>query len=95
MARRRLLTVEHDIVKGVYAFYETHGLPLDVILASMWERGLIPDWVDLIMTMVRAGRPVGRAFEVVRSAVGDACYPIEVKARILVGLKILEALDRV
>lgn len=78
------------VMGGVYAVYETQGMPLDAIFHLMWERQAYPDWVDLIKAMVKAGRPVDRAFVAVRSAVNDACYPIDVGREIQKRLVLLE-----
>lgn len=75
---------------GVYAFYETEGVPLDVILSCLWDRASLPDWVALALDMTRAGRPLDRTFESIRSAVHDACYPLDFRDGIIRGLTDLE-----
>ena len=79
-----------QVMGGVYAFYETHGLPLDDILAGLWDRGAVPDWLALVRDMVDAGRPLDRAFEAVRTAANDACYPPEAREAIQAGLARLQ-----
>ncbi len=76
---------------GVYAFFETHGFPLETLLADMWEREALPDWVDLIRSMVKGGRRVDRAFVAVRTAIDDACYPPDVRSLLQEKLTLLEA----
>lgn len=96
VSQRRLLklvgkdTTGKDIYHGVFAFYETHGLPLSDMLFHMWERNGLPDFVQLIADMQKAGRPHARCLEAVSSAVHDACYPVEVRDAIVSRLKLLE-----
>jgi hypothetical protein len=40
---------------GVYKFFESHGVPLDVLFSLFIERGWVPDWIDLYKT-ARAGK---------------------------------------
>jgi hypothetical protein len=81
------LTVWH----GVYTFYETYGLPLSDLFSLMWERGGLPDWLQLIKDMAAAGRPFPRCVEAVCAAVGDACYPIETRDRVIARIQAMEA----
>lgn len=78
------------VMGGVFAFYETHGLPLDDVMAQLWDRDALPDWVALVQDMVDAGRPLDRTFESIRAAVNDACYPPEFRTGILAGLDELQ-----
>lgn len=72
---------------GVYAFYETHGLPLSDLLFQLWQNGGLPDWPMLVADMAAAGRPFPRCIEAVCSAVGDACYPMEMRDAIIARLQ--------
>jgi hypothetical protein len=36
---------------GIYECYETHGLPLDIIIASIIDKGHIPGFYDCICSM--------------------------------------------
>jgi len=78
------------VMGGVFQFYETEGLPLDDILASLWEHNALPDWVALVQDMTRAGRPLDRTFETIRAAVHDACYPFDFRDGIVAGLERLQ-----
>lgn len=78
------------VMGGVYAFYETHGLPLDDIFAQLWDRDALPDWVALVLDMTSAGRPLDRTFESIRAAVNDACYPTDFHDGIQAGLNELQ-----
>jgi hypothetical protein len=72
---------------GVYAFFETHGLPLGDLLFHLWARQGIPDWKQLVEDMAAAGRPFQRCVEAVRGAVGDACYPSQFRDAVMLRLQ--------
>lgn len=78
------------VMGGVFQFYETEGLPLDDILAALWDHNALPDWVALVLDMTRAGRPLDRTFESIRAAVNDACYPPQFRDGIQAGLDELQ-----
>lgn len=67
------------VVGNIYAFYETHGVPLADIMFRLWQKDSLPDWIELINDMVKAGRPMDRAILTVIGAVQDACYPHHVR----------------
>lgn len=75
------------VVSGVFGMVETHGIPLELVLARSWEEGMIPDWVELIDSMVRAGKPMDRAVEAVRVAVSDAGYPPDFRDNVIAGIE--------
>ena len=79
------------IVRNVFGFYETHGLPLDDIFAGLWRHNALPDWIDLYDAMIRAGRPAERTLQALIAAVNDACYPLEFRDGIVAGLERLHA----
>lgn len=70
-----------SIVGGVYAFYETHGVPLSDILFRLWNsyQRTLPDWERLIDDMTLAGRPRQRSIDTVSAAIADACYPVDIQ----------------
>jgi hypothetical protein len=71
------------VLGGVFSFYETHGLPLDIILSQLWEKNALPDWIALVADMIKAGRPLDRTMEAIEAAVYDACYPMDVRDQII------------
>ena len=40
---------------GLYGFYETHGLPLDILLQCVVDQGYCPDLDDLMTKAIAAG----------------------------------------
>jgi len=69
---------------GVYAFFETHGLPLGDLLFELWVNKGVPDWLQLVEDMEKAGRPRARCVETICAAIGDACYPRQFRDEITV-----------
>lgn len=68
------------VVDGVYALYETTGIPLSEIIAALWQRGMIPSWVDLVHQQALAGRKLHSVVETTASAVVEAdCYPPDMR----------------
>lgn len=85
MQRRLLIQTGVDpdgrrVFSGVYAFFETHGFPLDQVLAGLWDHEeSVADWDELLKSMVVAGRPYDRACGSITAAIYDACYPLHVR----------------
>ena len=49
------------VVKGIYRFHETTGVPLDVLLEGIRDQGCLPDWEAFVVEAVEAGMSVKRA----------------------------------
>jgi|SRR5579885_1371433 len=60
------------VYSGVYKFYETHGLPLDVILTTFIEKGWVPDWIDFYKSALSAGMEHSRIISKLEEAVSDS-----------------------
>lgn len=76
------------VVDGVYRFYETHGVPLDVVLEGLKLRGMVPCWVSLYREARAAGMKHDRIVSKVEAAIADS-YGSEVKIAVVSGLNIL------
>jgi hypothetical protein len=63
---------DRTVVQGVYRFYETTGVPLDVILDQLRERGVVPDWPQFVIEAVEAGMSVPRAISLLEPALADS-----------------------
>ncbi len=79
-------TVEGQLVlAGVYKFYETHGLPLDVIFDLLQARNSIPDWSAFHSEALKAGMKHDRIISKLAEAISDsfgAAYRDEVVRRL-------------
>ncbi len=61
------------VVAGVYAFYETFGLPLEVLIDYLYyKKNQLPCWKTLIEDMVKAGMDKQRAIRRLCAALEDA-----------------------
>lgn len=59
------------VVAGVYAFYETHGLPLDVIIENLQARNSLVDWKDFWISATTAGVKPRRLSMMIEMACSD------------------------
>lgn len=59
------------VVTGVYRFFETHGLPLDVLVDGLRERGYMPAWEAIVDDAVAGGMDRSRAISKVLEAASD------------------------
>ncbi|HLP81382.1 MAG TPA: hypothetical protein VK141_05260 [Nitrosomonas sp.] len=39
-------TEDIPVIRGMFKFFDTHGLPLDVFLYVCQEKKMIPDWIS-------------------------------------------------
>lgn len=60
------------VLAGVFTFYETHGLPLDVIFMCFIEKDWIPDWIDLYQCCKNAGMKHDRILSKLSEAISDS-----------------------
>jgi len=59
------------IVAGVFRFYETTGLPLDIIFDCLRQKKTIPDWLTFYVEALRAGMKHDRIISKLDSAMAD------------------------
>lgn len=57
---------------GVYKFYETHGIPLDIIFNIFIERDWIPDWIDIYKSALSGGMKHDRIISKLEEAISDS-----------------------
>src|SRR5690349_18747274 len=76
----------HQVYRGVYAFYETHGLPLDVILTCFQEQQVVVDWLDFWDEGIKAGVKPRKLSIMIEQACGDVLGGEESKV-IMIKLK--------
>lgn len=63
-----------EIVDGVFHFYETHGLPLDVLLEGIFTHLAIPCWITLFKDGVAAGIKPEKWINQIATAVADVGF---------------------
>jgi hypothetical protein len=76
------------VVSGVFKFFETEGLPLDMVLYLLQERGYVPCWVSFYQEASRAGMRHDRIVGKLEEALADT-YDRDFKNRVLQGLEAL------
>jgi alanyl-tRNA synthetase len=59
----------------VFEFFDTHGLPLDIVLDRLDQTGFVPDWPHLYDRCLKAGWNPTSTWERFRSLVGDVYGP--------------------
>ena len=59
------------VIAGIYREHETTGIPLDVILEVIRDRGYVPDWYSFAVEAVEAGMSLRRAISKLEPAVAD------------------------
>lgn len=65
-----------DVVAGVYRFFETVGLPLDIVFDELRNRNAIPSWLHFYSEAQAAGLSHDRIISKLEEAVLD-CYGAE------------------
>lgn len=65
-------TDDKAVVAGVFSFYETHGLPLDVILNLCIEKNWMPCWTTLYTDMLKAGMKHTRILSKLEESISDS-----------------------
>lgn len=86
-------TEGQEVVAGVYSFYETYGLPLEVVFQVLQGRGLLPCWVSFHMEAVAAGMAHERILSMLDPALSDIYGP-PFRDYVLKGLRRLCILGR-
>lgn len=57
---------------GVFAFYETHGLPLTAIFQNFIDKGFLVDWIDFHKAALSAGMSHDRILSKLEEAISDS-----------------------
>lgn len=60
------------VVRGVYDFYQTNGVPLDVLFETLQDRGVIPDWMSFMLEAIEAGMKPARIISMLDPAIADS-----------------------
>lgn len=79
------------VMSGVFFFYETHGIPLEIIFMSFIDKNLIPSWIDLYKDMRLSGLTHNRIITILQDSISDA-YGQEWSTNVI--LQLNEIFDR-
>ena len=63
------------VVRGVFEWFDTYGVPLDMVLDELRIRQVLPDWVYLYERCLKAGWNPKSTWERLRTLVGDVYGP--------------------
>ncbi len=63
---------EQLVIRGTYAFYETYGIPLDVLFEVLKSHKCIPDWIDFVKEAKDAGMNISRIISKLDEAITDS-----------------------
>lgn len=70
-----ITTDNKPVLSGIYKFYETHGIPLDVIFICFMENNWVPSWIDLYKDCKLAGikheRIIAKLSEAIQDSFGE------------------------
>ena len=62
-------------VGGCFKLLDTHGVPISLVVQELKSQDLVMDWVDFCVGALKAEWTLGKAFTVLREAVGDNYSP--------------------
>jgi hypothetical protein len=66
-------TIDGKIVlDGLFGAYETHGIPLDTLIAAIHEDGMVPCWLSFYDDAIKAGMKHSRIVAKLDEAISDA-----------------------
>jgi len=67
-----ITTEDKKVVAGIYSFYETYGLPLNIVLMCFQTKDWVPDWIDLYLSATKAGMKHTRILSMLEEAISDS-----------------------
>ena len=81
------------IISGVYRFFETTGIPLEMLFDELAKRKEIPCWVTFHREAQRAGIQHSRILSRLREALLDNGFPRGTREYVLHALETLHEMD--
>lgn len=66
---------DKNVVRGVYRFFETEGVPFDTIFEILKSKNAIPDWIALVREAILAGMKPARIISALDAAISDSYGP--------------------
>jgi len=80
-----------QVIKGIFSFYETVGLPLDFVIQHIKDNDAIPSWYDFVLEARAAGMKDSRIKSKLEEVILDVYgrkYWVEISKRLeLMGIK--------
>jgi hypothetical protein len=64
-----------DVYGGVYQFFETHGMPLDILFSILHDKNAVPCWMSFHREALAAGMKHERILSKIDEALSDAHGP--------------------
>jgi hypothetical protein len=71
-----------SVVYGIYRFFETEGVPLDVIFEILKLKNAIPDWMAFVKEATAAGMKPSRIISMLDTAISDS-YGLEMRNAVI------------
>jgi hypothetical protein len=65
-------TDDKMVVNGVFRFFETEGIPFDIIFDLLKRNNAIPDWISLYKEAVLSGMKHSRVISMLEGFISDA-----------------------
>ncbi|MCK5021241.1 MAG: hypothetical protein KAS32_29795 [Candidatus Peribacteraceae bacterium] len=59
------------VVDGVYNFYSTYGLPMDILLDSLWKKNYVPSWECFVKEAKQNGVNLSRLLKKISVSILD------------------------
>ncbi len=64
-----------EVIRDVAVLVGTHGIPLDIVLAYLYERGQVVDWEDFIRSYMAEGASLRTIRAKIHEAIGVIYTP--------------------
>lgn len=59
------------VIKNVFVYFDSRGIPLDIILEEIKERDFVVDWYDFLMQVFKAKRGIQTTLNQIYEAVSN------------------------
>lgn len=63
------------VIAGIFRYYETTGLPLDVIFEELRNKNCIPDWFNFAIDAIESGMKMDRVLSKLDAPISDIYGP--------------------
>jgi hypothetical protein len=76
------------VIGGMFKFFETEGIPFDIIFDILKQNNSIPDWIGLYKEAVNAGMKHSRIISMLDFSVSDV-FGIEIRNVVIERLELI------